>query len=595
MRRNGQISEKTFLYFGFSILFLIFGIVLVIFFLFNQNPLVVRSLYRGYEAGYDSVFLKSEIFCSTKMRSTTDVQISSALMHDTSKYTYDTETGLVNTKGIEYLNIGKYNIDVSLKNSTKNIVLSVYDTQPPIFLSPEKTFTVPAGLTSEELAGYFPVRDYDPQKSLVIFAVDPDLTKPQKSDLALLCYDTSGNYSLRNITLEVKEQKKGIKFSKQYDDRAGYITIQTRSEMESLEDQLDAKRKKMIDTETKLAESMDTEIPNFTKYDYENKQIQNNIDAGMTINEAHEKAEEEAEKKEEKEEKKKESKNKTGKDKEKEAEKKAEEKAKKEAEKKKKEKKETSNKASQNSQQEQVSQSNQPTQNKPIKNNSNQTSQTKKPAGTTSNKQEGYKIKVNWKQTGHLFTYKNDPYIYDYPNYKTYNSTVDLIQSVTVNGKVVNVQKKEIGKGKVRITYKGMHFDASVTVKHYTSLPKLRWSATKLGILRSHYAPLKSCTDSSQCSGFNNIAMNAICRATERPSNPVMTDPFGNKLTFDGSHILINCELPLYKEIASGNFYGQMQVECVNGQSGQFWSKWGSNLKEAYKTDIKMVHYYFTN
>lgn len=285
---------------------IIFFIVLL--YLMVSTPiLVIRSPYRGYEAGYEEVFLSPSLFCSKEMKTTNGVEIDSELKSDTNKYTYNTQTRKVVTKNKTYLYEGKYEMSLCMNHDRQQVILSVYDTQAPLFLEYNTRMTIEQGMTTKELAPYFPIMDYDDKKEVILFMEDIDLNKVQKTKATVLAKDSHGNYTELPIKLNIVShewaKKNPEKISRRYkDNNPSKLTITEMDEYKKTISSLDKAREDYLKKEEELAKSMGADIPDFDKYDETREEAEENLKNGSSIEEAIDQAKNETkpEKKEDK-------------------------------------------------------------------------------------------------------------------------------------------------------------------------------------------------------------------------------------------------------------------------------------------------------
>lgn len=97
---------------------------------------------------------------NSKNISLEEVELDSTLKTNASKYTYNTETKVVTTKGQDYLEIGEYEVTLNYKNKTfKTVKLIVQDSTPPKFTRFKKDIYVEKGAENLALSKYFKAVD----------------------------------------------------------------------------------------------------------------------------------------------------------------------------------------------------------------------------------------------------------------------------------------------------------------------------------------------------------------------------------------------------------------------------------------------------
>lgn len=275
-------NSRFYLVSAFIVLAVVSAIIIGIYFL-TCNYLVIKSGYNGYEAGYEDVLLKPEVFCSTEMKDPTKADIESELITNEANYEYKEETRKAMTKDKEYLYEGRYKIDVILGGQREGVVLSVYDTQPPIFLNIMKNLIVEQGMTTEDLAMYFPIQDFDDQTTLVLFLDDINLNKPQKTKATVVAHDSHGNLKELEINLEIlshKDAKKNSKkLSKKFTEQLTQkVKIEKNADKESYIKKLNEKREQYLQKEANLAKQLGADNPDFSRCDEMTKEIQDKVD-----------------------------------------------------------------------------------------------------------------------------------------------------------------------------------------------------------------------------------------------------------------------------------------------------------------------------
>lgn len=302
----------------YSIIIIIMTIVAICFTvllinLFTLTMLIIRSPYRGYEVGYEDVVLLPSVFCSPEMLNVDGVEIDSELKTDKKHYTYETKTKKANTRSRDYLYHGKYDIDVSKDGTSEGVMIAVYDTQPPIYLSHTPHLIIEQGMTKWDLAGYFPIFDYDDETTVILFVENIDLNKPQrKTKATVLTHDSHGNEREKTIELTILTHKEADanrdKLTRSYTtDKPANMDVRNINEKDQYKGEISAIRKAYLDAERKLAEELGAPkgyMPDFDKYKDKAGEQQKKVNQGMSIDDVIKEAKEEIKKKQEEEEKK---------------------------------------------------------------------------------------------------------------------------------------------------------------------------------------------------------------------------------------------------------------------------------------------------
>lgn len=281
--------KKGYIVDGISTMIILF--ITLLYLMVSTPILVIRSPYRGYEAGYEEVFLSPSLFCSKEMKTTDGVEIDSELKSDRNNYTYNTQTKKVVTKDKTYLYEGKYEMSLCMNHDKQQIILSVYDTQAPIFLEYNTNMTIEQGMTTKELAPYFPIMDYDDRKEVILFMENIDLNKVQKTKATALAKDSHGNHTELPIKLNIVShewaKKNPEKMSRSYKDNTpSKLTITKMDEYNKTIRSLDKTREDYLKKEEELAKSLGADKPDFDKYDETRKEAEKNLKNGSSIEEA---------------------------------------------------------------------------------------------------------------------------------------------------------------------------------------------------------------------------------------------------------------------------------------------------------------------
>lgn len=288
MKLPGDKVERWIYVIGFLVLCFI---AYAMFTFYKTDSLVIKSPYAGYQAGYDEVYIKQDVFCSPRMRNPEAVELHSTLFTNREKYLVDPETKQATSKGRDYLYEGKYEVQASLDGASEDIMVSIYDTQPPIFIKNIKQLVVRAGIHEEDLAEYFPIFDYDDRTTLVLFKENIDFQKPKKVQVTAIAHDSHGNNREEQIILYLVDKGYKGKLSEKVnaDERVKTFMVKDEKEKEEYKKKLTTQRNKYISNEKSFAKKMGIkEEPDFSKYDSDNKKKQEDIynsDQGIIIDE----------------------------------------------------------------------------------------------------------------------------------------------------------------------------------------------------------------------------------------------------------------------------------------------------------------------
>lgn len=170
---------------------------------------------RQMELG-EPVYLRPETFLNANAEEDfEDYRIESCLMDDAAHFTFDKATKKVTTKGKEYLEAGKYEIELSKGKHTETVDFKVTDTKAPDFLSFSKKIYIEQYATNVDLAKYWKAKDLSDAVIHVEGEVD---------------FDTAGTYIVQVIARdkfgnEKKEEAEVNIVSREAIDNGSPITL----------------------------------------------------------------------------------------------------------------------------------------------------------------------------------------------------------------------------------------------------------------------------------------------------------------------------------------------------------------------------------
>lgn len=125
----------------------------------SQPSIVVKT--QEIEAG-DKVSLTKESLLDTEKMDAElvdDIKITSNLMTDTDKYSYNEESGEVTSKDETYLEAGTYTVTITYGDKTEDVKIKVEDTKAPKFVGFKKTITVEQNAEGFDLSRYYLAED----------------------------------------------------------------------------------------------------------------------------------------------------------------------------------------------------------------------------------------------------------------------------------------------------------------------------------------------------------------------------------------------------------------------------------------------------
>lgn len=140
---------------GIAVLIGIFGLTQL-----NQAKLHVQSKEKVIELG-DTVSLSAKEFLKkdTPKKVLKEVSVKSDLKTDSEKYTYDKEKETVTSKGKDFLDVGKYEVELSLDKEKEIVNLEVKDTTPPKFKDFKEEIKIEQNAENVKLEDYFKAED----------------------------------------------------------------------------------------------------------------------------------------------------------------------------------------------------------------------------------------------------------------------------------------------------------------------------------------------------------------------------------------------------------------------------------------------------
>lgn len=140
---------------GIAVLIGIFGLTQL-----NQAKLHVQSKEKVIELG-DTVSLSAKEFLKkdTPKKVLKEVSVKSDLKTDSEKYTYDKEKETVTSKDKDFLDVGKYEVELSLDKEKEIVNLEVKDTTPPKFKDFKEEIKIEQNAENVKLEDYFKADD----------------------------------------------------------------------------------------------------------------------------------------------------------------------------------------------------------------------------------------------------------------------------------------------------------------------------------------------------------------------------------------------------------------------------------------------------
>lgn len=177
----------------------------------TSSDLVLKDYKKVYELGTTvkvDVSKYIDVDSQPSAIDTNSIELYSTLFTNTSKYTYDNDTGVVVSKGKEYLEAGTYTITIQYKkNGTskeKDITLKVKDTKAPDFVDFNSSIYVIQNAQSVNFSNYFEAEDLSQTARITTdSASSVNLTKTGIYDMKVTAVDASDNKNEQTCRVHV--------------------------------------------------------------------------------------------------------------------------------------------------------------------------------------------------------------------------------------------------------------------------------------------------------------------------------------------------------------------------------------------------------
>lgn len=133
--------------------------LLLVYAITSKSRIVLKT--QEIELGDEIVLTTDSLLDTEKMDEeiVKSIKISSDLMSDDEKYTYDEQTGVVTTKDENYLEAGAYTITFTYGDKSEDVEITVKDTKKPKFIGFKDTITVEQNAEGFDLSKYYLVED----------------------------------------------------------------------------------------------------------------------------------------------------------------------------------------------------------------------------------------------------------------------------------------------------------------------------------------------------------------------------------------------------------------------------------------------------
>ena len=189
----------------------------------EKHELVTKTTKKTYELG-DEVKIKDFTFINKKE---TDeeildtVSVYSTLFTDSSKYSYNSSTGVVKTKDKKYLDVGTYSVTISYKldgvSKEKDITIKVKDTTKPKFKVFQNRLYVLQGMSGVDFREYFKVTDFSGTAKITCDDSKVNLQNVGTYNMTVKAEDASGNTVKKKCkvhVISIQDVKNGKVLSK---------------------------------------------------------------------------------------------------------------------------------------------------------------------------------------------------------------------------------------------------------------------------------------------------------------------------------------------------------------------------------------------
>lgn len=184
----------------------------------SQASIVVKA--QEIEAG-DKVSLTKESLLDTEKMDAElvdDIKITSNLMTDTDKYSYNEESGEVTSKDETYLEAGTYTVTITYGDKTEDVEIKVTDSKAPEFVGFRDTITVEQNAEGFDLSRYYLAEDKS--KVTVESKKETDISKAETQTNTIVGMDEFDNSTEKECEIKVVTQediKNGAKLTPMVD------------------------------------------------------------------------------------------------------------------------------------------------------------------------------------------------------------------------------------------------------------------------------------------------------------------------------------------------------------------------------------------
>lgn len=184
----------------------------------SQPSIVVKT--QEIEAG-DKVSLTKESLLDTEKMDAElvdDIKITSNLMTDTDKYSYNEESGEVTSKDETYLEAGTYTVTITYGDKTEDVEIKVTDSKAPEFVGFRDTITVEQNAEGFDLSRYYLAEDKS--KVTVESKEETDISKAETQTNTIVATDEFDNSTEKECKIKVVTQediKNGTKLTPMVD------------------------------------------------------------------------------------------------------------------------------------------------------------------------------------------------------------------------------------------------------------------------------------------------------------------------------------------------------------------------------------------
>lgn len=201
-----------------SIVTVIVVVLCAVYAITSKPSIIVKT--HEMELGDKVLLAKGSLLDTEKMDAelVDNIQITSDLMTDTDKYSYNKETGEVTSKDEAYLKAGTYTVTFTYGDTIEDVQITVKDTKAPEFVGFLDTITVEQNAEGFDLSRYYLAEDKS--KVTVESKEETDISKAKTQTNTIVGTDEFDNSTEKDCKIKVVTQediKNGTKLTPMVD------------------------------------------------------------------------------------------------------------------------------------------------------------------------------------------------------------------------------------------------------------------------------------------------------------------------------------------------------------------------------------------